>query len=188
MNSELKRISLITLTIFLVLVLGINIHTYLDSSNFIPEANRRSQVKNINLLRRPNRHHPSEHKSYPALKKIKQLRLVAEPALKRVYVLDGRQVIYIMHAQVNLRPQQLTSQAKAGQQLYQKRGAKFVTGFDWSEFGHHYYFESVVAINQQRAKNNWLKKPVTIPGTIQLSRPDARWLQTLPKGTPIIIR
>ncbi|MGM9892498.1 hypothetical protein [Limosilactobacillus sp.] len=188
MNSELKRISLITLVVFLVLTLGINVHTYLDSSKFIPEASRRSQVRNINLLRPTNLNHPSEHHNYPNLRQAKKLHLVAEPALKRVYVLSGHRVIYIMHAQINLHPQRLTSQAKSGQQLYQKRGSQLVTGLNWTEFGHHYYFESVAAVNQQTVKKNWLKKPVAIPGTIQLSQPDARWLQSLPEGTPITIR
>lgn len=188
MNSELKRLSLITLSLFLVMVLVVNVHTYLDAGKFIPEATCHSQVRNVNLMRSVNCHHPSEHKNYPSLAHTKKLRLVAEPALKRVYVLTGSRVIYIMHAQINLYPQHLTSQAKSGQQLYQKRGTTLVTGFDWSEFGHHFYFESVAAVNQHRVGNNWLQDPVKVPGTIQLSKPDARWIQTLPKGIPIIIR
>lgn len=188
MNSELKRVSLITLVLFVVMTLGINIHAYLDSSQFIPEASHRSQVRNVNLLRSANRNHPSEHHNYPNLHRVKKLHLVAEPALKRVYVLSGNRVIYIMHAQINLRPQQLSSQAKSGQQLYQKRGSTLVTGLNWTECGHHYYFESLVEVNQTAVKKNWLKKPVVIPGTIQLSQPDAHWIQSLPCNTPITIR
>lgn len=62
MNSELKRISLITLIIFGIMLVIINIHAYLASGKFIPEANRISQVRNINLLRRPNLNQPSERK------------------------------------------------------------------------------------------------------------------------------
>lgn len=188
MNSELKRVTLITLIIFGVMAIIINMHTYLDSGKFIPEAGRVSQVRNVNLLRRPNRNQPSERKRYPRLADKKKLRVIAEPTLKRVYVLEGHRVIYIMHAQVDLYPQRLTSQAKFGQQLYQKRGQQLISGFNWTEFGHHYYFESISSVNQQAVKKNWLKHPVTAPGTIQLSLPDAQWIQTLPKGTPIIIR
>lgn len=188
MNSELKRISLITLIIFGVMVIIINMHVYLDSGKFIPEASRISQVRNANLLRRPNLNRPSEHKHYPRLTNKKRLQLVAEPTLKRVYVIEDHRVIYIMHAQVNLPAQRLISQAKVGQQLYQKQNQQLISGFNWTEFGHHYYFEAATSINQQAVKKNWLKHPVTVPGTIQLSLPDAQWIQTLPKGTPIIIR
>lgn len=188
MNSELKRVTLITLIIFGVMAIIINMHTYLDSGKFIPEAGRVSQVRNVNLLRRPNRNQPSERKRYPRLADKKKLCVIAEPTLKRVYVLENHRVIYIMHAQVSLYPQRLTSQAKVGQQFYQKRGQQLISGFNWAEFGHHYYFESISSVNQQAVKKNWLKHPVTAPGTIQLSLPDAQWMQTLPKGTPIIIR
>ena len=70
------------------MVLVVNVHTYLDAGKFIPEATRHSQVRNVNLMRSVNRHHPSEHKNYPSLAHTKKLRLVAEPALKRVYGID----------------------------------------------------------------------------------------------------
>lgn len=116
MNNELKRISLITIIIFLIAVAVINMHTYLDAGKYIPEASRVSQVRNTNLLRKAKLNHPSEHKPYPHLAKMKKLRVIAEPALKRVYVLDGHKVIYIMHAKINLRPGKLTSQGKSGQE------------------------------------------------------------------------
>lgn len=188
MNNELKRLSLITVTIFVVVTAIINLHSYLDSSRYIPEASRVSQVHNTNLLRHPNINHPSEHKSYPRLAGKKKLRVIAEPALKRVYVLQEHRVIYIMHAQVNLRARQLTVQGKNGQQLYQRRGRQLTAAINWTEFGHHYYFEALTQINHQSAKSDWLVKPTVIPGTIQLSVPDALWIQSLPKGTPLTIR
>lgn len=188
MNSELKRISLITAVIFLISVITINIHTYFDAGKYIPEASRSSQVRNTNLLRKAKLNHPSERKHYPDLAKKKKLRVIAEPTLNRVYILNGHRVIYIMHAKINVRPDKLVSQGKSGQELYQKQGKQFISGVNWTEFDHHYYFEAVVTANNQPVKRQWLAKATAVPDSIQLSIPDARWIQGLPKNTPVIIR
>ena len=96
MNSKQKQFVLITAALFVVLVFFINIHAYFDSSRFITGASRTSQVLNTNRLRHPNINKPSEHKSYPDLRKLKQLRVIAVPDMHRVYVLSGRRVVYII--------------------------------------------------------------------------------------------
>lgn len=188
MNRELKRLCQIAGTIFLVIILFINIRAYLDSGRFIPEASRVSQVHNTNLLRKAKLNKSSELKNYPNLKKQRNLHLIAEPGMQKVFVLSGHKVIYIMHAQIYVSPQTLTSQTKSGQQLFHIDGQTTITAQNWTEFGQHYYFESLSHTNQQAVKKKWLAKPVRIPNTIQLSTPDAKWVQTLPQGTTITIR
>ncbi|QZN92852.1 hypothetical protein KZE55_08845 [Limosilactobacillus panis] len=188
MNREFKHLCQIAGVILLLVILFINARCYLDSSHFIPEARRTSQVYNTNLLSRARLYKASEHRSYPNLRKQTDLRLIAEPGMQKVFVLSKHKVIYIMHAQINAQPGRFTSQGKYGQQLFHVQGQHTVTAKNWAEFGHHYYFESPVSKDQHPVSNKWLTKPAKVANTIQLSAPDAKWAQSLPKGTTIIIR
>ena len=188
MNREFKHLCQIAGVILLLVILFTNAHCYLDSSHFIPEARRTSQVYNTNLLSKPRLYKASEHRNYPNLRKQAGLRLIAEPGMKKVFVLSKHKVIYIMHAQVNAQPGHFTSQGKYGQQLFHVQGRDAVYAKSWTEFGHHYYFETPVSRDQHPVSNKWLEKPAKVANTIQLSAPDAKWVQSLPKGTTIIIR
>jgi hypothetical protein len=187
MNKELKNIFQITVVLFVILALIVNLHAYLNTKGFIPEASRASQVINTNRLRDARRNKPSEYHGYPPLKRQKLL-LIADSKLNKVFVIHNHRVIYILHAQIHTPKKQLTSQGKTGEQLTYISHSKAYAAQTWSEFGHHFYFVSPISVNQKNISNDWLKTSFSFPGSILLSQPDAHWLQSLPKGTRIIIR
>lgn len=188
MNSKQKQFILLTTILFGVIVLFINIHAYLDSSHFITGASKTSQVLNVNRLRHPNINKPSEKKSYPSLSKRGHLRLIAVAGLKRIYVLDGHRVIYIMHARVSTNQHSLIFRGPHGQQIDHVEAEQTLAGCDWSALSRQCYIIAPAAIDQKQVKKNWLKTDFDFPNSIQLSRPDAKWLQGLPKNTKITIR
>ena len=188
MNSKQKQFILLTAALFVIFVLIFNVHTYVDSSRFIVSASRSSQILNINRLRHPNVNKRSEHRQYPNLRKQDRLRLIMVPGLKRLYVLNGHRVIYIMHARTNIRQQTLRTRGHHGQQIDHVNTGHTLTGRSWSALSHQCYIVAPAAVDQDKVAKNWLKTDFAFPNTIQLSRPDAQWLQSLPKGTKIIIR
>ena len=188
MNSKQKQFVLITAVLFVVLVFFINIHAYFDSSRFITGASRTSQVLNTNRLRHPNINKSSEHKSYPDLRKLKQLRVIAVPDMHRVYVLSGQRVVYIMHARVTIQKRSIITSGKQGQQVDYVGAGHIFAGDNWTALSHQSYIIAPTTIDQKAVAKNWLKSDFDFPDTIQLSRPDAQWLQTLPKNTKITIR
>lgn len=188
MNKELKNIFKITIILFAILALIVNLHAYLNTKKFIPEASRVSQVLNTNRLRSARLNKPSEYHGYPPLKRQKKLVVVADSKLNKVFVISNHRVIYILHAQVHTPKKRLTSQGKSGEQLTYVSHARAYAAQTWSEFGHHFYFVSPLSVNQKSISKNWLKTSFNFPGSILLSQPDAHWLQSLPKNTRIIIR
>lgn len=188
MNIEFKKITQLSMVLFAILILIINLQAYLNDGRFIPQANRTSQVTNTNQLRAPRLNHSSEFKKYPDLKKQSNLTLVANAKMHKVFVINNHRVIYILHAQVHATGQQFSSQGKTGQQVAYIDGNQTLTAENWTEFGHHFYFASPTELNQQTVKEKWLKSNFNLPGCILLSKPDALWIQSLPKGTKIIIR
>ncbi|MGN1279248.1 MAG: hypothetical protein ACI4T4_01040 [Limosilactobacillus sp.] len=188
MNSKQKQFIILTAALFAVIVLFINIHAYLDSSRFITGASRVSQVLNTNRLRRPNINKPSEHKRYPNLRQQARLRIIAVPGMKRIYVLNGHRVIYIMHARVMVNQRTLVLRGQHGQQIDHVEAGHTLAGTNWSAMSHQCYIISPATVDKTQVKKDWLKARFTFPNTIQLSRPDAQWLQNLPKNTKITIR
>ena len=188
MNNKQKQFILLTTALFVVIVLFINLHAYLDTSRFITGASRTSQALNTNRLRRPNLSKSSEHRRYPDLRKQSGLRLIAISGMKRVYVLSGQRVIYIMHARVAINHQSVVSRGQRGQQIDHVAAGHTLAGRNWSALSRQSYIVAPAASDQNQVKGNWLKTSFDFPNTIQLSRPDAQWLQTLPKGTKIVIR
>ena len=67
MIRKQKQFILLMAALFAAILLIINIHAYVDSSRFITDASRTSQVLNTNRLRHPNVNKPSEHKRYPEI-------------------------------------------------------------------------------------------------------------------------
>lgn len=188
MIRKQKQFILLMAALFAAILLIINIHAYVDSSRFITDASRTSQVLNTNRLRHPNVNKPSEHKRYPALHKQDRLHLVMVPGMKRLYVLSGQRVIYIMHARTTITHQTVTALDQHGQQIAHVGDGHTLAGRDWSALSHQCYIIAPAAIDQDRVAKNWLKNTFAFPNTIQLSRPDAQWLQGLPKNTKITIR
>ncbi|MEE6634640.1 hypothetical protein [Limosilactobacillus pontis] len=188
MNNKQKQFILLTTAMFAVIVLIFNIHAYVDSSRFISGASRPSQVLNVNRLRHPNINKPSEHRHYPDLSKQGQLRLIMVPGLNRLYVLSGQRVVYIMHARTNIQRRALTSQGHHGQQVAHVNSDHTLAGRNWSALSHQCYIIAPATVDQDHVAKDWLKTVFAFPNSIQLSQPDAQWLQSLPKNTKIIIR
>lgn len=188
MNTELKNLTRLGIIILSAMILIVNLSYYLSSSHFIPDASRSSQVIHTNRLRRVNINRPSEHGNYPNLRKAKNVTVIADSQMQKVFILSHQRVVYIMHAQVHTAKRHFSCQAKTGQQLIAINGNQSYTAQDWTEFGHQFYFAAPVSNNNQTISGNWLKDNFPLPGSILLSKPDAQWLQTLPKGTKIIVR
>ncbi|WP_267201961.1 hypothetical protein [Limosilactobacillus kribbianus] len=188
MNRELKHLFYLIAIFFIISIVIINVHTYLSSSKFIPDASRTSQVANANRLRRPNRNHSSESKASPDLHKQSHLRVIAVTKLQKIFVLSGHRVIYTMHARVNASSQSTSSQGHFGQQITHVGGRQVLCAGNWVALNHHLYFVAPTTIGQRAVAKNWLKQSFNFPRTIQVSQPDALWLRSLPKGTPVTIR
>lgn len=188
MKPQVKKIIQLTAIFFVLVMLVDNCQHDLNQHNFIADASKTSQIINTNRLRRPNIQRASEFKRYPDLAKEKAVKLVVISRLHRVYVLSGRRVIYLMHAQVNVPAKHFKSQGKSGQLLGYTDGNQTITSRNWVEFGHHCYLTSPVNVNQQSVATNWLNSTIKFPNSILVSQPDAHWLQGLPKNTTIIVR
>lgn len=102
MNKELKSLLFISTGLFLIFVLIFNLYTY-NAARSIPQASKTSQILNQNRLRAPNIHRSSENWAYPKIDNA-PIELVAVKQAKRILVINSnkRQVIYIIHAQINL--------------------------------------------------------------------------------------
>lgn len=188
MNTELKKLTRLGIIILVTIVLIINLSYYLNRNHFIPNASRSSQVIHTNRLRRANINRPSEHGRYPNLRQAKSITVVADSQMQKVFILSHQRVIYIMHALVHTTKRHFSCQAQTGQQLIAINGNQAYAAQDWTEFGHHFYFASPVSNNNQTVSGNWLKTNFAFPNSILLSKPDAQWVQTIPKGTKIIVR
>lgn len=188
MNREQKHLFYLIAIFFTISVVIINAHAYLSSSKFIPDAGRASQVVSANRLRHPNRNRPSENKAYPNLRKQSHLRIIAVTKLQKVFVLSGHRVIYTMHARINAKSQATSSQGRFGQQINYVGGKQALGASNWVALSNHLYFVAPATIGQHAVAKNWLKQSFNFPRTIQVSQPDAHWLQSLPKGTPVTIR
>lgn len=188
MIRKQKQFILLIATIFVAIILIINVHAYVDSSRFIVGASRTSQVLNTNRLRRPSINRSSEHKRYPDLRKQEQLHLVMVPGLNRLYVLSRQRVIYIMHARTTIPHQTVKTRGQGGQQIDHVSTSHTLAGHNWSALSHQCYIVAPATVDQNQVAKNWLKTSFPFPNAIQLSQPDAQWLQGLPQNTKITIR
>ncbi|MDW5473817.1 hypothetical protein SAZ89_09220 [Limosilactobacillus reuteri] len=109
MNKELKSLLFISTGLFLIFVLIFNLYTY-NAASFIPQARKTSQILSQNRLRAPNIHRSSENWAYPKIGNV-PIELIAIKQAKRILVINSnkRQVIYIIHAQINLPAQKILS-------------------------------------------------------------------------------
>lgn len=192
MNKELKHLLLIAFGLLLVLIFSFNLCYYLRSNNFISQATKTSQIINKNRLRSPNTKRSSERWSYPKVTKSSQLKLVAVKKQRLLWVVNTRNnhIIYTIHAQINIPVQKkpLKTLYARGQQIYHVNGSKQATGNNWLGISNGYYIETPVSdFTGQHVSHNLFKSPV-IQNTIQVSKPDAKWLQKLPENTPLIIK
>ena len=190
MNKELKSLLFISTGLFLSFVLIFNLYTY-NATRFIPQASKTSQILNQNRLRAPNIHRSSENWTYPKIDND-PIELVAVKQAKRILVINSnkRQVIYIIHAQINLPAQKNSFRLlhARGQQIYHINGSQQAIAKNWLGINDGNYIETPVTdmSNHQVSRN--LRKAPKIENTIQVSTPDAKWLQTLPENTPLIVK
>ena len=131
---------------------------------------------------------PSETVPYPDLSKVKDLWVKVDLKGNRTYLYDGQKVIYTMHARVAINHQSVVSRGQREQQIDHVAAGHTLAGRNWSALSRQSYIVAPAASDQNQVKGIWLKSSFDFPNTIQLSRPDAQWLQTLPKGTKIVIR
>lgn len=190
MNKELKHLLVISISLFLIFIFILNINTY-HGHHFIPQASKQSQIICRNRLRAPWLRYSSEKWPYPKIDH-RQLELIAVKKQHLILVVDTNkhQAIYAVHAQINPSAQTkpLTVLRARGQQIYHIIGARQTTGQYWLGISNGDYIESpLTGLNQQRVPHR-LTKVSPVENTIQVSRPDAKWLQQVPKNTPLLIK
>lgn len=190
MNKEFKNLLIISVSLLFMFILIFNIYAY-HSNNYLPQASRTSQIISYNRLRSPNIHRASEKWTYPSLKN-KQLMLIALKKPQQVLVINIKEhrVIYVVHAKVNLPAQSQPARIlhARGQQIYHINGSQQATAKCWLGINNGGYIETpVTGMDGQHAPRNLYKAP-SIKNTIQVSEPDAKWLQSVPKNTPLLIK
>lgn len=187
MNKELKVMIYSALSLLVILLVAINIIN-LNSSKYINEATISSQRVALNRLKHPNLTRSSEVGKYPQLKKQKKIKLLATKGTHRLYVISDHKVIYIVNAKVNIAPTVTTINAARGEYTFHVNGNNQGISNNWLNFRKLGYIESPYSINNHRVCGNWIKNKYSLPCTIEVSRPDAKWLRQVPKGTAIIVR
>ena len=187
MNKELKVMIYSALSLLVILLVAINIIN-LNSSKYINEATISSQRVALNRLKHPNLTRSSEVGKYPQLKKQKKIKLLATKGTHRLYVISDHKVIYIVNAKVNIATPVTTIKAARGEYTFHVNGNNQGISNNWLNFRKLGYIESPYSINNHRVRGNWIKNKYSLPCTIEVSRPDAKWLRQVPKGTAIIVR
>lgn len=187
MNKELKVMIYSALSLLVILLVAVNVIN-LNSSKYINEATISSQRIALNRLKHPNLNHSSEIGKYPQLRKQKKIKLLATRGTNRLYVISEHKVIYIVNAKVNIKPTITTLNAARGEYTFHVNGNSQGISNNWLNFGKLGYIESPYTINNHRVRDNWIKSKHSLPCTIEVSKPDAKWLRQVPKGTAIIVR
>lgn len=190
MNKELKHMLIISIGLFFIFIFIFNIYTYCTGS-FISQASKASQILSYNRLRSPNIHHASEKWTYPQIEK-KQLELIALKRPQKILVVDtsNHRVIYAINARINLPTQQHSLRVlhARGQQIYHINGSRQATAKYWLGINNGYYIETPLTdMDNHRISRN-LQKVAPVENTIQVSKPDAKWLQGVPENTPLLIK
>ena len=186
MNKELKIMIYTALGILVVLLISVNLAT-LISNDYINETTKSSQRIALNRLRRPHLNRSSELGKYPDLKK-KRITLLAIRKSNRLYVINNHRVLYIVNAEINLKPSCTVINAARGEHTVHVKDNTQSMGVNWLNFGKLGYIESPVSVNTHRVHGNWIRNSHHLPNTIEVSKTDAKWLQQLPKGTKLIVR
>lgn len=145
-------------------------------------------------------HRPSQNKPYPDPNKYHNLNILVNINKNRVYIKDANQTLYTMHCSAGMtNPKTNHSYTPTGDfKLQSERGTSFYNkdlkegANDWTSFKDHgvYLFHTVPTNSygdykpEEAAK---LGKQPASHGCIRLSVPDAKYIQTLPTGTPVKI-
>lgn len=187
MNKELKVMVYSALSLLIILLVATNIIN-LNSNKYINEATISSQRIALNRLKHPNLNRSSEIGKYPQLKKYKKIELLATKGTNRLYVISDHKVIYIVNAKVNIEPTVTTINAARGEYTFHVNGNNQGISNNWLNFGKLGYIESPYSINNHQVRGNWMKNQHSLPCTIEVSKPDAKWLRQVPKGTTIIVK
>lgn len=174
------------LGILVVLLISVNLTT-LISNDYITETTKSSQRIALNRLRRPHLNRSSEFGKYPELKK-KRITLLATRKSNRLYVINNQRVLYIVNAEINIKPTRTEINAARGEHTVHVNDNNQSMGDNWLNFGKLGYIESPFSVNNHRVHGNWIKDSYHLPNTIEVSKPDAKWLQQLPKGTKLVVR
>lgn len=174
-------------SILVVLLLIANI-VHLGAQNYLSTASKSSQITALNRLRHPRLNHASVLSKYPSLKGHKGLQLLTVRQSHRLYVISNHRVLYIAHAAINLQPTTTTINAARGEHTFHVQNGNQSIADNWTNFGKLGYIETPVSINNHRVHDNWIKHHEYLPNTIEVSKPDAKWLQQLPKGTKLTVK
>ena len=186
-NKELKAMIYTAISLLITLLIIINIVNF-GSDNYINEATKSSQRIALNHLKRPHLNHSSELGKYPKLKGQKNIELLALKRTNRLYVINNHRVIYIVNAEINLNPTSTRINAARGERAFHVKNSKQSITVNWLSFAKLGYIESIVSVNNHQVRGNWINDKYHLPNTIEVSKPDAKWLQQLPKGTELIVK
>ncbi|WP_295746966.1 hypothetical protein [uncultured Limosilactobacillus sp.] len=171
---------MMTITTYGLLAFIIFINAVIWSSGkFIPEATRSSQIIAANRLKKPRWNRSSEWKRHPKL--TPPLTLVANGKTNRLYIIRQRKVLYITNATVKCQPTTTTVSSLRGEQTIHINRHKEVHATSWTNFAQRIYLETP-------AKNRWWDTKQQPVNTLWVSKPDAQWLQHLPKETKLIVQ
>lgn len=148
----------------------------------------------------PNYQKSSEVMPYPNIKNIKNLNVLVKINQNRVFIRDGQHVIYTMYCSAGKTdPKTQTSYTPTGHFVIQPEHGDNFYNHDlteganyWTSFKDHgvYLFHTVPTDQNGNYKSKPAKllgKKPDSHGCIRLSIPDAKFIQTLPVGTPVTI-
>ena len=149
---------------------------------------------------KPDYTKPSEVIPYPDLNHVEHLNILVKIKQNRIYLRDDSHVIYTMYCsagkidpktnQSNTPTGHFTIQSEHGDSFYNQslnEGANY-----WTSFKDHgiYLFHTVPTDRNGHYKTKPAKllgKRPDSHGCIRLSIPDAKFIQTVPVGTPVTI-
>lgn len=138
-------------------------------------------------------HQPSENKPYPKLSEHPNMWIDADLGRQRVYLRDGKKVLYTMYASSgmnNATPTgEFTVESERGTHFYnpqEKMGANYYTSFH--QHGVFLFHTVPTDVNGKYIKSeaDLLGKRPSSHGCIRLTIPDAKWIfDTIPIGTRV---
>lgn len=188
MNKELRAMMETAFIILGVLLVVVNSVAFLNSNNYITAATKSSQQIALNRLRHANLNHSSEFGKYPQLKRYQKVKLLAVSSSNRLYVISNHRVLYIINATINTKPTTTTINAARGERAFHVNKKAQIITENWLNFDRLGYIEALFSVDNKRVHGNWLANRQRLTDTIEVSRPDAKWLQQLPKGTKLIVK
>ncbi|MCH3910543.1 MAG: hypothetical protein LKE20_00165 [Limosilactobacillus oris] len=188
MNEELKKMFKVGFGVLALLLVIINFIAWL-SHNQALGATYSSQCLAVNRLRSPRVGRPSEHGHYPRLARHQRVKLMVVKKKKRLYVLSNHHVLYIINAKTNLAPTTTQINGARGTSIFTQNNNVQQVGANWLSLSQaDAFIEAPTYINNHRVRGNWLYSRYHCTNTIDVSKPDARWLQSLPNNTRLVIK